>query len=164
MVLPAPPPGLLRHDAAEGLVVDEPGDGRVLAAQRALRVLADADLAVLHVERVVDHERADERLADAGEQLDRLGRLDRADRGAQDAEHAALGAARDHAGRRRLGVEAPVARRLAAGRRRPEHRRLPVEAVDRAPDVGLAEEERGVVDHVAGREVVGAVDDEVVLR
>ncbi len=93
-----------------------------------------------------------------------LGGLDRPDRRAQDAEHAALGAARDHAGGRRLGVEAAVAGRLAAGRRRPEDARLAVEAVDRAPHVRLAEEERGVVDHVAGREVVRAVDDEVVLR
>ena len=45
---------------------------------------------------------------------------------------------------------------------RPEHRRLAVEAVDRAPHVGDAQEVRRVVDQVAGREVVGAVDDEVV--
>jgi hypothetical protein len=39
---------------------------------------------------------------------------------------------------------------------------LAVEAVDRAPDVGDLQEVRRVVDHVAGREVVGAVDDQVV--
>ena len=80
---------------------------------------------------------------------------------AEHAEHAALGAARDHARRRRLGVEAAVAGRVVRERRR-EHRRLAVEAVDRAPDVGDPEEVRRVVDHVAGREVVGAVDDQVV--
>ena len=84
-----------------------------------------------------------------------------ADRGAQHAEHAALGAARDHARRRGLGVEAPVAGRVLGERRR-EDRGLAVEAVDRAPDVGDPEEVRRVVDHVAGREVVGAVDDQVV--
>ncbi|MBI4711514.1 MAG: hypothetical protein HY767_03515, partial [Candidatus Omnitrophica bacterium] len=40
---------LLRHDAAELLVVDEPGDGAVRAADGTLRVLAQAQLA----ERIV---------------------------------------------------------------------------------------------------------------
>ena len=44
--------------------------------------------------------------------LMRLVDLDRADAGAQHAEHAALGAARHHARRRRLGVEAAVAGRV----------------------------------------------------
>ena len=112
------------------------GDRRVLAAERAVRVLADLDLAVGHLQRVVDHQPADQRLADAGEQLDRLGDLDRADRRAQHAEHAALGAGRDHAGRRRLRVEAAVARAVLG----PEHAGLAVEAVDRAPHVRLAEQ------------------------
>ena len=83
-------------------------------------------------------------------------------RRAQHAEHAALGAARDHARRRRLGVEAAVARARRRAERRREDRGLAVEAVDRAPDVGDLQEVRRVVDHVAGREVVGAVDDQVV--
>ena len=91
-------------------------------------------------------------------QLDGLVDLDRADRRAQHAEHAALGAGRHHAGRRRLRVEAAVARPVLG----PEHRGLAVEPVDRAPDVGLAQQHGRVVDEVAGREVVGAVDDQVV--
>ena len=63
-----------------------------------------------------------------------------------------------HAGGRRLGVEVAVLRAVLG----PEHGDLALEAVDRAPDVRLAEQHRGVVDQVAGREVVGAVDDEVV--
>jgi hypothetical protein len=46
---------------------------------------------------------------------------------------------------------------------RVEHRGLALEAVDRAVDVDLAEHHRRVVDQVAGREVVGAVDDDVVV-
>jgi hypothetical protein len=46
----------------------------------------------------------------------------------------------------------------------PEDAGLAVEAVDRAPDVRLAEQHGGVVHQVPGGEVVGAVDDQVVLR
>jgi hypothetical protein len=45
----------------------------------------------------------------------------------------------------------------------PEDRDLAVEAVDRAPHVRLVQQHAGVVDQVARGEVVGAVDDQVVL-
>ena len=60
--------------------------------------------------------------------------------------------------RRRLRVEVPVGGAVLF----PEDADLAVEAEDRAPDVGLAEDRGGVVDEVAGGEVVGAVEDEVV--
>ncbi len=102
--------------------------------------------------------RPDQRLADAEDELHGLGGLDRADEPGQDAEHARLGAARDEPGRRRLRIQAAVAGAVL-GR---EHRRLPLEAEDAAVDVRLAEQHAGVVDEVARREVVGAVDDDVV--
>ena len=77
-----------------------------------------------------------------------------------DAEHAALGAARDEAGRRRLGVEAAVAGPVL-GR---EHRGLALEPEDAAVDVGPPGQHAGVVHQVARREVVGAVDHHVVAR
>ena len=46
---------------------------------------------------------------------------------------------------------------------RVEHRHLPFEAVDRPVDERLFEEEGGVVGEVAGREVVGPVQDHVVV-
>ncbi len=45
----------------------------------------------------------------------------------------------------------------------PEDRHLPLEAEDRAVDVRLAQQHAGVVDQVAGGEVVRAVDDHVVV-
>jgi len=129
------------------------------SADRAVRVLADLDLAVGHLEGVIDHQAADQRLADAGEHLDRLVDLDGADGRAEHAEHAALGARRHHAGRRRLRVQAAVARAVLG----PEHRGLAVEPVDRTPDVRLAEQHARVVHEVPRGEVVGAVHDEVVL-
>ena len=56
-------------------------------------------------------------------------------------------------------IEAPVARAL----RRPEDRRLPLEAEDRSIGVRLPEKDAGVVHEVAGGEVVGAVGDHVVV-
>ena len=93
------------------------------------------------------------------EQLDRLGRLDGADHAGQHAQHAALGAARHQAGRRRLGVQAAIARPALLG---VEHRRLALEAKDRAIDIRLAEHHAGVVGQVAGREIIGAVHDHIV--
>ena len=97
-------------------------------------------------------------LADAGDELDGLVDHHRADRRAQHAEHATLGARRHHAGRRRLGVEVAVVGSVVV----PEHADLAVEAVDRAPHVRLVQQHGRVVDQVAGGEVVGAVDDQVV--
>ena len=47
--------------------------------------------------------------------------------------------------------------------RGPPHRHLPVEAVDRPPDVGFPEQDARIVEQVAGREVVGPVHDDVVV-
>ena len=147
-----------RRDAAELLVVDQLGDGGVVAADRTVRVLAELQLAETHPQRVVDQKAADERLADPHDQLDRLGGLDGAYHAGQDPEHAALGAARHEAGRRRLGVQAAVARAVLGA----EDRGLPLEAEDAAVGVRYAEDHAGVVDQIAGRKVVSAVDDDVV--
>ena len=45
----------------------------------------------------------------------------------------------------------------------PEDRHLTLEAVDRPPDVGLARQHRGIVHQITGGEVVGAVENQVVL-
>ena len=91
------------------------------------------------------------------DELQRLVRLERADDPGQHAEDAALGAARRQLGRRRGGEEAAVARAVAGL----EHGHLALEAVDRAVDERDVVPDRRVVQQVARREVVGAVDDHV---
>ena len=108
-------------------------------------------------ERVEEQQPALQRVADSEQELERLVRLQRADDPGQDAEDAALGAARRELGRRRRGEEAAVARALAGL----EDRHLALEAVDRAVHDGDPVPDRGVVDQVARGEVVGAVDDHV---
>ena len=61
-------------------------------------------------------------------------------------------------GRRRLRIQAAVARAVL----RREHRRLPFEPEDAAVGVRLAEQHARVVGQIARREVVGAVEDDVV--
>ena len=90
-------------------------------------------------------------------ELQRLVRLQRADDPGENAEHAALGAARSELRRRRRGEEAAVARALAGV----EDGHLALEAVDRAVDDRDPVPDGRVVDEVAGGEVVGAVDDHV---
>ena len=110
------------------------------------------------LERVVREEATGKRVAETEDELDRLERLDRADDAGQHAEHAGLGAGRSELGGRRLGHHAPVARPDV----RMEHRRLTLEPEDRSVDDRDALLERRVVQEVARREVVGAVDDDVV--
>ena len=122
---------------------------------------AGADAAGLGVERVVDEERAAERRAGAGDELDRLERHHRAHDAGERADHAGLGAGGDELGRRRLGEEALVA---GAAARRVEERDLALPLAHRRGDERAAGGDAGGVDEVAGGEVVAAVEDEVVGR
>ncbi len=79
-----------------------------------------------------EEQAADQRVADAEHELQRLGRLERADDARQDAEHAASAARRRELRRRRLGEEAAVAGALLGL----EDRELALEAEDRAVDDG----------------------------
>src|SRR5215213_7638470 len=129
------------------------------AARGAGRVSAHLHGAELRVERVHEQEAARQRRPDAKDQLDRFRRLQRADKTGQHAKHAALRATWHESWRRRLGVDTAVAWAVLGS----EHRRLSVEAEDAPIDVRLAEQHARVVDEISGSEVVGAVDDDVVV-
>ena len=77
----------------------------------------------------------------------------------QHAQNPALGAAWHHAGRRRFGIEAAVARPAQIRRK---NRALSVKPEDRAVDVRLFLKDTDVVGEIAGRKIVRAVDDDVV--
>src|SRR5215213_268946 len=147
------------RDAAELLVVDELRNRRVLAADRAVQILAELHLAEAHAQSIIEEEPSDERLADPEYELDSLRGLDGPDGAGKDAEHPTLSAAGYEPRRRRLGIEAAVARTF----RGKEHARLAFEAEDGAVDVRFAEEDTRVVYQVAGREVVRTVHDHVVV-
>src|SRR6185436_17358266 len=147
-------------DLSELVVIDELDvlGPLALAAHRALRIARTLELAELHRQSVEVQLAPRQRLALAQQHLDRLGRLQRADDAAEHAQHARLLARRRHVRGRRLRVEATVAGTFE----RQERGHRPLEAIDAAVDQRLAQLQRGVVDQVTRREVVGAVDDHVV--
>src|SRR3954449_9455369 len=153
----------LARRGAERLVVGEHahlrvGDlARLARADPALGVAADLQLGRRRGQRVVHQQAADERLARADDELDDLGRLEQAHRAGQHAEHAVRAAGRGELGRRRLREQAAVARAVVRG----EDAELALEAEDRGRDDRDLEADARVVEEVARREVVDAVDDDV---
>ena len=123
------------------------------------------NLAEAAIERI-DHEDApDQRIADAGDELDRFGGHQRADLAAEGAEHAGVGAVGHLALGGRGGeqvAQVHTGQAAVGGRGRPEHRELGVESQHGCPHQRQPEGGAGVVHEKPGGEVVGAVDDHVV--
>ena len=149
-----------RRDAAELFVINQRRDRRLLAADRALRIAPQTQLAELHVERVEQQQTPHERSPLAQRELQNLRRLNAPDDARQHPQHAALGAARHHPRRRRLGIKAAVTRPAQVRR---EDTRLSVEAENRPVNIGLLQDHARVVREVARREIVRAIHDDVVL-
>ncbi len=125
---------------------------------RAVGAALEADFAEFHRQRIETHQTPGQRLANADQQLDGLGRLDHPDHAGQHADHA-TGAAigRQFCGRC-AGEQAAVARPALVV----EHADLPVETVDGAIYQGFSKLDARVIDQVAGVEIVGAVDHQVI--
>ena len=140
------------------------GNRRPAAAQGAVRVAADLEFVKTAGQRIVHEHPAGQRFAQAEDQLQHLGGLERADHPGDGAEDSDLLAARDQPGRRRLGEQAAVAGVIVPVLPRPEGRDLALEAQQGAGDQRFACEKAGVVEQIAGREIVRAVDDDVVIR
>src|SRR3989454_8557785 len=129
----------------------------MLPANRAVGIAPQLHLVEFRRERIEEQQLADQRLADAERELQRLVGLQRADHAGQDAQHAPLRAGGGQLGRRRRWEEAAVAGAFVWL----EDGHLPLEAVDRPVHDGDAVPDGGVVHEVTRREVVGGVDDHV---
>ena len=104
-------------------------------------------------------EAADGGFADSRQQLDGFHGLQATDDAGEDAEDSAFGAIRHGAGLGWVWEKTAVA---GAAQMRGKNRDLSLEAEDRSVDVGDTEKNGDVVAEVAGGEVVGAVDEEIV--
>src|ERR1700722_17853254 len=149
--------GFFPAHAAEFVVVDQLMDGAMLAAHRAIRILAQLQFAELHSQRIEQQQPADETVTPPENQLDRLHRLNRSDDSREHTEHAALSARRHKSRRRRLGIEAAVARTI----RHAKHSNLPLKPKNRSVNVRLAEQNARIVYEIPRRKIIGSVDDDV---
>src|SRR6266481_470953 len=149
--------GLFAAHAAEFVVIDQFGDGRMRAAHGTIRVLAQLELAELHRQSVKEQQAPNEIISAAENQLDRFHRLDGANDAGQNSKDATFGAGRHKSRRGRFGIEAAVARTIGHA----ENRRLPFKSENRTVHVRLFQQNTCVVDEIARGEIVGAVYDDI---
>src|SRR5271168_3548934 len=102
------------------------------AADGAIGILPQLELAELHAQGIDQQQSANQRIALAENQLDRFRRLNHADESGQNSEHSAFRARWHESGRWRLRIEAAIAGAVFRG----EHAGLALEAEDRAVDIG----------------------------
>src|SRR5579871_1833989 len=109
---------------AELMVIDQLGDGAVVAADGAVGILPQLQFAEAHAERIIEEQAADQGLADPEDQFHGLGGLNQTNGAGENSEHAAFSATWHEAWGWRFGIEAAVARAAFIG----EYRRLTLEA------------------------------------
>ena len=148
---------LLAANSAELLVIDQLGDCRIFPACRAIRILAQLELAKFHGQRVDQQQPPDQWIACAQNQLDGFRRLNHSYQSGQNSQHSAFRAGWNQSRRWRLRIQAAIAWAFF-GR---ENTRLPFEAEDRSINIRLAGEHAGVIHQIASRKVVRAVGDDV---
>src|SRR2546421_600711 len=128
--------------AAKFVIIDQLGDRRMCSAHRAVRILAQLELAEFHPQSIKEQQSSHETIAAAEDQLDRFHRLDGTDDSGQNAEDAAFRAGRHESRRRRFRIEAAVARTIGHA----ENGGLPLKPENRAVHVWLSQQNAGVVD------------------
>src|SRR5208282_1438628 len=146
-------------DAAEFRVVDQFGHGGMVPANGTFGILAQFELTETHCERVEEKQPPHEVLAFANNKFERLRRLNRTDDSRQHAENSSFRARRNKPGRRRLRIQAAIARPVWIA----EDCYLTLEPENRTINVRFLEQDAGVVDEIARWEVVCAIDDNIVV-
>src|SRR3984893_5256251 len=147
----------LPANAAKLVVVYQLGHRGVGAAHRTVAVLAQLELAELHVERINQQQSSNQRFAFAQDELDYFRGLHHSHQPRQDAKHTALGAGGNQARRWRFRIQAAIAWTFFGSK----HAGLTFEAEDGSINIRLARQHASIIDQVAGGEVVGAVGDDV---
>src|SRR6202035_5324479 len=88
-----------RLNAAELLVIDQRGDGGVSTANRAVRILAQLQLAETHAQRIHQQQAPDQRIALAQDQLNDLSGLDDPDEAWENPKHSTFRTGRNQSWR-----------------------------------------------------------------
>ncbi len=124
-----------------------------------MRIALDAQLAKTTGQRIDQQQTADQRLAESGQQLERLQRLQAADHAHQRTDHARLAAGQ-------LGLAAMPVQAVIAGagfQPRIEHGELSLETNRRTADQRLSGLHAGCIDRLADGEIVRAVEHQIDL-
>src|SRR5206468_1205707 len=148
-----------RRNRGRDFVVDEVLEVGTVAADGAVGIALQPQRPELIGQRIDHQQPSDQGIANAEQQFDGLVRLKETDDAGQDAERAGFVTARGELGRRWLGEYAAIAGSVEGL----EDADLAIEAEDAAVHDGLLQEHAGIVDQVAGREVVATVDDQIVV-
>src|SRR6266513_1822995 len=143
--------------SAEFVVIDQLGNRRMRSAHRAVRILAQLELAEFHPESVKKQQASHEIFPAAEDQLDRFHRLDGADDSGQNAEDAAFRARRHKSRRRRFRIEAAVARTIGHAK----NGGLPFKPENRTVHVWLPQQDTCVINKIPRGEIVSPIDDDV---
>ena len=130
-------------------------------AEVAARIFRTGHFPELHLQGVINEQSIRQGFPNPEDFLDRLGCLKDADRSGQHAQHASFLAVRHESGRRRLRVEASVAGIAFVGL---DGGQLALKPEDAAGDERPLGEVTGVIQQESRREIVGAIQDDVILR
>src|SRR5579883_543532 len=133
---------LLSADSAEFFVIHQFVNRRMVTANRAIGISAQAQFTEAHAQRVEQQQAAGKRFAGAKNQLDRLHGLERAHNSGKDAQHATFCAGRHKSGRRWFRIQAAVAGSALIMK----DGALAFEAEDRAVNVGLIQQHARIID------------------
>src|SRR5215471_16668656 len=136
-------------------IVQEFSDSRIGPAQRAIRIAADTDLAEPHGERIVHQQAANQGFSLLHDEFNRLCRLYHTNNPGQNSQDTRLTSRRHHTRRGWCGEQAAV----AWADMRLKHTGLSFKLENAAMHHRLAREESSIVDQIARREIIAAVDD-----
>jgi hypothetical protein len=142
------------------VIIFEPLDLRLLVAKRTGRILPDRKCLKFHIERIVNQKLTDQGLSLLENQFDGLCGLNQSNLPGYNSQDTRLVSAGDQTRRRRLRKETPKAWPSLLGR---EDTGLAFKLENASVDIGFPCKERCIVCQKLGREVVGTIDDDVVL-
>src|SRR5690349_11693096 len=131
----------------------------MIATDGACRIALQFQLTEAHAQCIVEQQPILERSSLPQDDLDGFGRLNDSDETGEDAEHAALGATGNETRGRWLRIQAAIAGAVFIR----EYGGLPFETENGSVHIRLLQQNAGIVHQVTSGEVVGAVNDDVVV-
>src|SRR5262245_3506436 len=128
---------IVTGNTTELFVIDQLFDIGIRSADAAMGILLQFHEVERHIQRVVQQQLADQRLADTKQDLQRFGGLQRANGARQHAQYSTLGTRWDESRWRRLREETSIARAFFGIK----HAHLPIKTIDGGIHIRLAEED-----------------------